>query len=97
MASAGYAGTELGPPGYFGEGPAIGQLLGERGLELVGSFLPFRFSRAEAFADELRALEATLTVLEEASEGHERPVVLLSDAFCEPDRMLHAGAIEAHP
>ena len=97
MAAAGYSGTELGPPGYFGEGPAIGKLLGERGLELVGSFLPFRFSRAEALADDLHDLEATLTMLEEASDGRERPVVLLSDAFCEPDRMLFAGAIEAHP
>jgi inosose dehydratase len=97
IAAAGYAGTELGPPGYFGEGPEVAQLLGDRGLELVGSFLPLRFSRAEVFADDMAALEASLGLLDSASDGRERPVVLLSDAFCETDRMRYAGAIEAHP
>src|SRR5919198_1539773 len=32
MAEAGYAGTELGPPGYFGEGDEAGRMLHERGL-----------------------------------------------------------------
>src|SRR4051812_1774478 len=97
MAAAGYAGTELGPPGYFGTGREVGQLLAAHDMQLVGSFLPLRFSRADGFAEDLRGLEATLAVLAEASEGRERPVVLLSDAFCEPDRMRYAGAIEAHP
>jgi len=97
IASSGYAGTELGPPGYFGEGLEVAQLLGDRDLELVGSFLPLRFSRAESFPEDLRALEAALALLDAASDGRERPVVLLSDAFCEPDRMRYAGAIEAHP
>ena len=97
MASAGYAGTQLGPPGYFGEGPRGAELLGERGLELVGSFLPLRFSRAEAFADDLRGLEAGPPVLEEASEGRERPgrPALGRVLRARPD--AHAGAIEAHP
>jgi inosose dehydratase len=97
MAAEGYAGTELGPPGYFGEGRAVAELLGANGLALCGSFLPLRFSRREGFAEDLRAMENALGVLEEASEGAARPVVLLSDAFCEPDRMAHAGAIERHP
>ena len=25
MAEAGYVGTELGPPGYFGQGPEVGR------------------------------------------------------------------------
>ena len=29
--------------------------------------------------------------------GREQPVVLLSDGFCEPDRLRYAGAIDAHP
>jgi inosose dehydratase len=97
MADAGYAGTELGPPGYFGQGRAVGELLAAHDLELVGSFLPLRFSREEGFAEDMRALDDALGVLTEASEGREQPVVLLSDAFCEPDRMRYAGAIEAHP
>ena len=49
MAEAGYVGTELGPPGYFGQGPGVGRMLAERGLELMGSFLPLRFSRPDGF------------------------------------------------
>jgi len=97
MADAGYAGTELGPPGYFGRGREVGALLADHDLELVGSFLPLRFSRDEGFAEDFGELEGTLGMLGEASEGRERPTVLLSDAFCEPDRMRYAGAIEAHP
>jgi inosose dehydratase len=97
MAAAGYAGTELGPPGYFGEGVDVAALLSARDLELVGSFIPLRFSRADAFAGDLRDLDAALALLDTASDGRERPVVVLSDAFCEPDRMRYAGAIEAHP
>ncbi len=39
MAAAGYVGTELGPPGYFGSGREVAALLGDAGLALVGSFL----------------------------------------------------------
>jgi inosose dehydratase len=97
MAQAGYAGTEFGPPGFFGQGRAVGELLADHDLQLVGSFLPLRFSREDGFAEDMGDLDATLGLLTEASEGRERPVILLSDAFCEPDRMRYAGAIEAHP
>jgi inosose dehydratase len=97
MADAGYAGSELGPPGYLGQGREVRDLLAANDMQLAGSFLPLRFSRAEAFADDLDELERTLAMLEAASEGRDRPVVLLSDAFCEPDRMRYAGAIDAHP
>jgi inosose dehydratase len=97
MADAGYAGSEFGPPGYYGRGREVGELLAAHDMELVGSFLPLQFSRDEGFAADMQSLEETLGVLTEASEGREQPVVLLSDAFCEPDRMLYAGAIEAHP
>ncbi len=94
MADAGYAGSELGPPGYLGRGREVGELLAAHDMELVGSFLPLRFSRDDGFAEDMRSLEETLGVLAEASEGRERPVVLLSDGFCEPDRLRYAGAIE---
>jgi inosose dehydratase len=97
MADAGYAGSELGPPGYLGQGREVGRLLAAHDMQLVGSFLPLRFTREDGFAEDMRALEEALGVLSEAAEGREQPVVLLSDAFCEPDRMRHAGAIEQHP
>jgi inosose dehydratase len=48
MASAGYAGTELGPPGYLGSSD-----LG--GLELVGGFVQIAFSDPDAGLEELHA------------------------------------------
>src|SRR4051812_35358256 len=97
IAEAGYAGTELGPPSYFGEGAALAELLAEHGLALVGSFLPLRFAYRESREEDAAILDATLTQLEAAAAGAPLPRVLLADAFREPDRMRYAGAIEEHP
>lgn len=93
MVAAGYAGTELGPPGYFQGGELDG-----RGLALAGSFLPLRLSRTEHAAEDLAALDGALDLLDRMTpaEGG-RPLVLLSDAFCEPERMAGAGRIEQLP
>jgi sugar phosphate isomerase/epimerase len=48
MAAAGYAGTELGPPGYLGDCD-----LGD--LELVGGFVQIPFSDPDAGLEELHA------------------------------------------
>jgi len=96
IAAAGYEGTELGPPGYFGDGAEVASLLEEHGLALVGSFLPLRLSRREAIADDLAMLERTLATLEIAAGDGALPKVLLSDAFCEPERIAFAGRIEEH-
>jgi inosose dehydratase len=98
MAETGYEGTELGPPGYFGDGAAAAAALGERGLALVGSFLPLRLSRAEHAHEDTAYLEEALSLLDATTpEESGRPVVLLSDAFCEPERMAGAGRIEELP
>jgi len=97
IAEAGYAGTELGPPSYFGEGAALHELLAQYELALVGSFLPLRFSHREHRDADTAVLDATLTQLEAAAAGGPLPKVLLADAFQEPDRMHYAGAIEEHP
>ena len=39
VAAAGYAGIDLGPVGYLGEGPELGRRLRERGLGLAGAYL----------------------------------------------------------
>jgi inosose dehydratase len=94
----GYAGTELGPPGFFGKtGEEVHEVLAGSGLALVGSFLPLRFSYKREFEEDLQGLDGTLTLLEEAADGAGLPTVLLSDAFIEPDRMRYAGKIEQHP
>jgi inosose dehydratase len=96
IAEAGYAGTELGPPGYFGDGAEVAALLAAHDLALVGSFLPLRLSRREAIGDDLRMLDETLATLEIAAGDGPLPRILLSDAFSEPERIAYAGRIESH-
>ena len=98
IVETGYTGTELGPPGYLGEGGRVGARLAERRLALAGSFLPLRLSRREHEAEDFAALEATLDLLDEAAPADGgRPAVLISDAFCEPERMAGAGRIDELP
>ncbi len=95
MVDGGYEGTELGPPGYFGDAAGTAAALSERDLSLVGSFLPMRLSRREHMDEDFAHLERTLGILDEATPGGgERPVVLISDSFSEPDRVAGAGRID---
>ncbi len=95
IAETGYAGTELGPLGYFDAGPETAGALEERGLALVAAFLPMRLSRKEHTDEAFALLERALGVLDETTpaEGG-RPMVLISDAACEPERLAQAGRIE---
>lgn len=96
IADLGYRGTELGPPGFLGDGPAVRERLSRRGLELIGSFLPMAFSRQDRFDSERAWLTESLAIIREGS-GLERPFAILSDGFGEPERMAFAGRIEEHP
>jgi inosose dehydratase len=98
MADTGYEGTELGPPGYFGDAAGTAAALAERNLALVGSFLPLRLSRKEHIAEDMAFLDRALAILDETTPpGDTRPLALISDAFCEPERMAGAGRIEDLP
>jgi len=65
-------------------------LVTERSISLDAALRMATASLERCRAD---GYKVTITVL----NRHARPVVVLSDAFCEPDRMRYAGAIEAHP
>jgi inosose dehydratase len=97
MAAAGYAGTELGPPGYFGDAALMKQRLSSRGLSLVGSFLPLRFSRAEHIEADLEWMRGVLDLLDAGRPDEVMPKAILADASLEPERMRWAGQIEEHP
>ena len=71
IAAAGYEGTELGPPGYFGEGDVLRERLERRGLALAGAFVPIAFGEDD---EDLTELERTLTLLE-AAGGQPLPVL----------------------
>lgn len=97
MAELGYAGTELGPPGYLGDGPQVRQRLTRRGLQLVGSFLPQRFSRPEHVEEDQAWLRASLRLVAEATPPGSRPFAVLADGVREPVRLAYSGRIAEHP
>jgi len=93
----GYEGTELGPPGYLGTADEVRERLSSRALELVGSFLPLRFSEA-AHAEEDRAwLRDALTLVRDGSPDGSHPFAILCDGFDQPQRMRFSGRIPEHP
>jgi inosose dehydratase len=59
IAAAGYAGTELGPPGYLGAGAELRERLESNRLDLVGAFVELRFGD-----EDLTELEAALDSLD---------------------------------
>ncbi len=59
VTSAGYAGIDLGPVGYLGDGPVLAERLAARGLGLAGAYLEFPFRdpvALEALYPELDAM-----------------------------------------
>jgi inosose dehydratase len=97
MVDIGFEGTELGSPGYLGDGPEVHDRLTERGLELVGAFLPQHFSRAEHAEADRAWLRETLAMIADATPPGSRPFAVLSDHFDEPDRRALSGRIRDHP
>jgi inosose dehydratase len=76
MAAAGYEGTELGPPGYLGEGDELGQRLERYGLALTGGWNQLRFSEREHWDEDLAELERGLALFDAAGAGPgARPVL----------------------
>ena len=88
IGAAGYAGTDLGPPGYYGEGDVLAERLSATGLEVVGGFVPMRFSEAEGFEEDVPALHHTLDLFDAAGASGARPV--LCDAGG-PERIANPG------
>ena len=88
IAGAGYAGADLGPPGYLGEGEVLRDRLTGHGLELVGGFVPIRFSEREHWDEGLAGLQHTLDLFDAAGARGARPV--LCDAGG-PERAANPG------
>ena len=86
MVDIGYEGTELGPPGFLGDAPTLHERLTSRGLQLVGAFLPQRFSRSEHVAEDQAWLRRSLALIREGAPAGSRTFAVLSDGFDEPDR-----------
>lgn len=89
VSALGYAGIELGPPGYFGsDGESVAAALVPYGLDLVGGFAPLHFADDEAYRADLPVwLDPIVDVL--LATGGRGPVVL-ADAETE-ERIAAAG------
>jgi inosose dehydratase len=95
MVQSGYAGLELGDWGFLPTDPEILRCeLGERGLTLLGAFVPVALSipaRLEAGVEAALRAAALLAAVEGST-----PLVILSDENgSEPTRTFHAGRIRA--
>jgi inosose dehydratase len=75
IASAGYEGTELGPPGYLGDRLTLRKSLEDHGLALVGGYIPIRFSEPEHWTEDLAAMDATLDLFVAADGTEAKPVL----------------------
>jgi inosose dehydratase len=89
MSEAGYEGTELGPPGYLGVGDELRARLEESGLELVGGYVPIRFSEPERLGEDLPGLTATLDAFDAAGAAEAKPVFADGGS---PERAARPGA-----
>jgi inosose dehydratase len=88
ISDAGYEGTELGPPGYLGDEATLHERFQQRGLELVGGYIPIRFSEPQHWDEDLQARSATLDLFA-AANGPDAKAVL-ADAGSE-DRIRFPG------
>jgi inosose dehydratase len=60
VATAGYAGIDLGPVGFLGAGPELAERLASRGLGLAGAYLELPFSEPDALPGLYPELDAML-------------------------------------
>jgi inosose dehydratase len=75
ISSAGFEGTELGPPGYLGDRHNLRDRLEEHGLALAGGYIPIRFSEPEHWEEDLAVMDGTLDLFA-AADGTEAKAVL---------------------
>ena len=95
MATAGFAGTELGDWGFMPSDPAAlrGELEG-RGLALLAAFVPAALARPETLKAGIQTALETARLL--AAVNSDCKIVLADENGSENERTRCAGRIEAH-
>jgi inosose dehydratase len=98
VAEAGYAGIDLGPVGYLGDGPVLAERLASRNLGLAGAYLEFPFADHDALEKlwpDLDAMLDTFDAVRDVVPGpHPRPTI--ADASSDT-RRLSPGQSQANP
>lgn len=74
VSRAEFDGTELGVPGYLGEGEELRRRLDQHGLELTGGWCPVRFSEPVHWEEDLAVLDRTLALFSAAGGTDAHPV-----------------------
>ncbi|HVM30889.1 MAG TPA: TIM barrel protein [Candidatus Limnocylindrales bacterium] len=97
VAAAGYAGIDLGPLGYLGEGDALGERLAGRSLALSGAYIELPFHDPSALDEAMPALERTLDVLDLAAGGGNPPPPPTLAAAGSPEHRARPGQAEHDP
>lgn len=78
MAAAGYTGSELGPPGFFGTPGQTAEAFAAAGLAVLGAYVPLHLSQPpEVMERDLAAMRVTLAEL--AESGAPGAVAILAD------------------
>lgn len=77
MRDAGYAGTELGPPGFFGDVVSTRQALHARGLTAVGAYVPLHTQDTGTVIE--RDVARYQVTLEELAASNSEAIVILAD------------------
>ncbi|MFV2064006.1 MAG: TIM barrel protein, partial [Chloroflexota bacterium] len=86
-AEAGYAGMELGPPGFFGTPAEAQQSFHACGLTIVGAYVPIHLSAApDAVEAEMASMQRTL---DELSFGSAAPGLAILADEGSPDLLRH--------
>src|SRR5690606_10951938 len=76
MAEAGYTGSELGPPGFFGTPEQTARPFAGAGLAAVGGYVPLHLSQDDdVFTADLAAMRRTLEELQACGEPGARAVL----------------------
>lgn len=97
VAGADYAGIDLGPVGYLGTGPELGERLRSRGLALAGGYLELPFSEPPALEQMLPELDQLLDTFDAvAIDGAPPPRPTLADAGS-PERAALPGRSALDP
>ena len=91
VSAAGYAGIDLGPPGYLGGPDVLAGRLRERGLQLAGAYLQLPFSQPAALERQWPELLELLEILDSLDPQALIPRLTLADAGS-PERQRRVGA-----
>jgi inosose dehydratase len=97
MADLGYEGTELGPPGYLGDGELMCERLAAHGLEFIGTFLPQTLTDDERCAKDREWMAGLLSDLRRGLPAGAQPFAVLSAAIDTPVRKAATGRVDRRP